>query len=82
MLPDGTTTSAAIDPNQVRSQRIESVRLSPSRIHNGQRTPGPSPPVTTTRDKDAVDKHAPSVANRLYTLAKTLMRWRHPKRDN
>lgn len=82
MLPDGTTTSVAIDPNQVRSPRIESVRLSPSRIHNGQRTPGPSPPVATTRDENAVNKHICSVANQLYICAKTLILPGHAKTHN
>jgi hypothetical protein len=37
-------------------------RLTPNRIHNGQRTPGPGSPVATTRDENTVDKHGLSVA--------------------
>ena len=74
MRPGGTTTLAAIDSHPVRSPRIASVRLSQSHIHDGQRTPGPSPPVATTRDENVVDKHGVSVANQLYICAKTLIR--------
>ncbi len=76
----GTTHDRGIDP--LGSTHYRDMRLSKNRIHNGWRTPGPGPPVTTTRDEDAVDKHGPSVANRRWTLAKTLMRLGHAKRDN
>jgi hypothetical protein len=73
MPPSGTSTCPAVNSDQVRSTPGEGKRLGNSRIHNGQRTPGPSPPVATTRDEDAVDKHGSSVANELYMCAKTLM---------
>ena len=76
----GATKSRAFD--RLGSTLGASVRLSNSRIHNGQRTPGPSPPVATTRDENAMDKHGGSVANRLHILAKTLMPLEHARPHN
>ena len=82
MRPIGTTAPAAVDSHCVKSTPGTGACLNRSRIHNGQRTPGPSPPVATTRDENAVDKHTGSVANQLYICAKTLMPLGHARQHN